>query len=210
MADHSPDVEKKIASLVEVADALLRGEFKKNVEVDAEGILSEQAQKINAMVINMQTVEVPLSSAGNQAPSMSNRAKNVVELMRQTAGDVLDKSDTLSDLADELEAKLEENTEDSNKKARKSLTSMKEIIYDVIATQTYQDVARQKLEKIVRDLDQMRDWLIEALLILNIHKNDSPENIQKKTEQLREMSDAESSENCKQDLVDELLSEFGF
>lgn len=209
-----PKVDRNLASLVEITDAILRGEFDHSVEINAEGLLSTLAQRINSMIINMRSAEMPLTSAGDQAPNMADRAKNVVELMKQTAGNVLDRADSLSDLADELEGTLQKmaphSSPDISEAAQNTLETMKEAIFDIIASQSYQDVARQKLEKIVLDLNQVRDWLIDALVILNIRKDTSPENIQTKTEKLREINEPTTPENSKQDLVDDLLAEFGF
>ena len=66
------------------------------------------------------------------------------------------------------------------------------------------------MESLISDLNQIRDWLIEVLLILNIRKDKSPENVQKKTEMLKEVSGASASDSMKQDLVDDLLAEFGY
>ena len=62
----------------------------------------------------------------------------------------------------------------------------------------------------IGDLGNIRDWLIEALLILDIRKDSSPENVEKKTEILREVTEATTTEDMKQDLVDDLLAEFGY
>jgi chemotaxis protein CheZ len=205
----SPQFEKGIASLVEMTDALLRGEFRKDLpELDAEGVLSSLALKINTMLVNMQTVQEPLASAGEQAPCVVSHAQDVVQLMEQTTGAVLDKSDKIIVDAEALEAMLKEGSADQAAMLA-ALMAMKAAMYDIIASQSYQDVARQKMEKIVADLNQIRDWLIEVLVILNIKKDSSAENVEKKKELLREVQ-AASTPPMKQDLVDDLLAEFGF
>jgi chemotaxis protein CheZ len=126
---------------------------------------------------------------------------------------VLDNSDKLSDLAESLGRVLQEVVGlDSlaGRQALEKLDMMKEAIFDIVATQTYQDVARQKMEVIIKDLSQMRNWLIEALVVLNIRHDASVENVEKKTALLREVTVGASTESEKQDLVDDLLAEFGF
>ena len=202
--------EKSIASLVEVTDSFLRGDYKGNVpEVDAEGVLSLLAKKINAMLVNMKTVQVPLANAGEQAPFVVSHAQDVVQLMEQSTGTVLDKSDRIIMHVEALEELLRQTGGD-NAQARLAVVEMKAALYDIIASQSYQDVARQKMEKIIVDLSQIRDWLIEVLVILNIKKDGSQENLEKKKELLREVHAPSASSSLKQDLVDDLLSEFGF
>ncbi|MFA6284835.1 MAG: protein phosphatase CheZ [Desulfurivibrionaceae bacterium] len=202
--------EKSIASLVEITDSFLRGDYKGDVpEVDAEGVLSLLAKKINAMLVNMKTVQVPLANAGEQAPFVVSHAQDVVQLMEQSTGAVLDKSDKIIMHVEALENMLRQAGGDSAQ-ARTAIVEMKAALYDIIASQSYQDVARQKMEKIIVDLNQIRDWLIEVLVILNIKKDGSQENLEKKKELLREVHAPSAPSALKQDLVDDLLSEFGF
>jgi len=202
--------EKSIASLVEITDSLLRGDYKGNVpEVDAEGVLSLLAKKINAMLVNMKTVQVPLANAGEQAPFVVSHAQDVVQLMEQSTSAVLDKSDRIVMHVEALEEMLSQTVAD-NAQARAAIVEVKAALYDIIASQSYQDVARQKMEKIIVDLNQIRDWLIEVLVILNIKKDGSQENLEKKKELLRGVHAPSASSSLKQDLVDDLLSEFGF
>jgi chemotaxis regulatin CheY-phosphate phosphatase CheZ len=207
-------IDKNIESLVEITDSILKGEFNEwKTVIDAEGMLSILAQKINTLVVNMKNVESPLTSAGEQAPTAVSSAKNVIELMAQATGQVLDSADQLEERADALEAILkltqEQNAENAIP-AQKELTAIKSHLLDIIGSQSYQDVARQKMESLISDLNQIRDWLIEVLLIFNIRKDNSPENVQKKTEILKEVSEASTPDGMKQDLVDDLLAEFGY
>ena len=212
----SPEIQKNIASLIEVTDALLRGEFDHEAtvpDIDAESLVSNLAKRINTMVVNLKTVETPLVCAEEQAPHVVHHANNVVELMGQSANTVLDKADKLLKAAEQLDNNISEAVkQDSpvNQSVRDTLISMKAAMFDIIASQSYQDVARQKLEALVKDLNKSRDWLIEVLIVLNIRKNRSPEKVQKKTELLREVNQSAPSGALKQDLVDDLLAEFGF
>jgi chemotaxis protein CheZ len=202
--------EKNIASLVEITDALLRGDYKGDVpEIDAEGVLSLLAKKINAMLVTMKTVQVPLANAGEQAPFVLSSAQDVVQLMEQSTGAVLDKSDRIVLQIEVLENLLRQTGGDSDQ-TRAVIVEIKAALFDIIASQSYQDVARQKMEKIVLDLNQIRDWLIEVLVIFNIKKDGSLENLEKKKELLRGVHAPSAPSSLKQDLVDDLLSEFGF
>ncbi len=208
MSRNDSQFEQSIASLVEVTDAFLRGEYSEDLpEVDAEGLLSTLAQRINSMLINMKNVEVPLSHAGEQTPNVVSHAHDVVQLMEQSTNEVLDKADRVILHAEEMEGTVS----DCDQSCKEPLTEMKRAMYDIIASQSYQDAARQKMDKMITDLNQIRDWLIEVLMILNIKNDGSSENMAKKKELLREVhASSKASPTLKQDLVDDLLSEFGF
>jgi chemotaxis regulatin CheY-phosphate phosphatase CheZ len=205
--------DRNLASFVEITDALLKGDFHHDLLlVDAEGLLSNLAQKINAMMINMKTVEKPLSSAGEQAPFTVSRAEVVIELMSQSTNDVLNKADLLINGLNEIETSLSVDGDtrvEAVKKLQEQLPSMKSLLFDIIASQSYQDAARQKMEKLIAELTNIRDWLINVLLVLNIKYDTSKENVKMKTNLLREVKENES-EDMKQDLIDDLLAEFGF
>ncbi len=213
MAEAVKDIRMHIDSLVEITESILRGEFKswKNV-IDAEGMLSILAKKINSLLVNLKTVEMPLASAGEHTPAALLSAQNVIDLMAKATSQVLDNADKVLEGTDVLGALLlraKERNEDTAL-AEKQLSVIKAGIFDIIGSQSYQDVARQKMEHLITDLNQIRDWLLEVLVILDIQRDSSPENVQKKTDFLREVSDGSASEDLKQDLVDDLLSEFGF
>ena len=208
MTQSPVNMDKNIASLVEVTEAILRGDFNhQELSIDTEGLLSTLAQKINAMMVNLKTVEAPLTSAGQYTPTAVDQAQTVVDLMAQSTDVVLDKADKLVSLIEELQTRQRTTPTDSDSEAM--INSMKAAAYDIIASQSYQDAARQNMEKLIQELNQIRTWLLEALVVLNINRDDSPENILKKTEILREVAQPDEATPLKQDLVDDLMAEFG-
>ena len=180
----------------------------KKLTIDTEGLLSTLAQKINTMMVNLKTVEAPLTSAGQYAPTAVDQAQTVVDLMAQSTDVVLDKADKLVSLIEELQ-KRRHPTTSADGDTEAMINSMKAAAYDIIASQSYQDAARQNMGKLIDELNQIRTWLLEALVVLNINRDDSPENIQKKTEILREVAQPDEATPLKQDLVDDLMAEFG-
>ncbi|AHF03187.1 hypothetical protein MARPU_04285 [Marichromatium purpuratum 984] len=204
------NIDKNIASLVKATESILNGEYERlDIDIDAESMLSVLAQKINALVVNMKSAETPLTNAGEQAPNAVSHARNVIELMSQSTGQVLDNADQLSLEIEGLETQLHSSPPSSTEHEQR-LSQIKHHLFDIVASQSYQDVARQRMEQLVEDLDQIRDWLVEVLVILNIQQNSSIENVEQKAQLLREVNGSNTPEALKQDLVDDLLSEFGF
>ncbi|NKN32044.1 protein phosphatase CheZ [Marichromatium bheemlicum] len=208
MADPQ-NIDESIASLVKATESILNGEYERlDIDIDAEGMLSVLAQKINALVVNMKSAETPLTNAGEQAPNAASHARNVIELMSQSTGQVLDNADRLSLEIEQLETQLQTETADPTHAQR--LSQIKHHLFDIVASQSYQDVARQRMEQLIEDLDQIRDWLVEVLVILNIQHDSSLENVEQKAQLLRDVNGSSTPAALKQDLVDDLLSEFGF
>jgi hypothetical protein len=195
----TPDeTEKLIATLVEATDSILRGEYSSGkTAIDTEEVLSTLAQKINAMVINLKTAEA-LSQSEETSPG-------ILGLMAHSTESVLDKTDQLLNMIDRMMRQNQQKTH-----VVQHLSAMKAVINDIVASQSYHDVARQKMDAMVNDLRQVRKWMIETLVILNLNKDSSPENVQKKTELLREVNTSSATEELSQKLVDDLLAEYGF
>ncbi len=207
------NLNDKITSLIEVTDGLLRGEFDQDtVAFDAEGVIATLAQQINQMVVNMKTVEAPLSSAREFAPSVVSNAKSVVDLMEQSTEEVLSKADRLMEMTEKIDLALVECDAVHEAADNKNIQAMKVAIFDIIASQSYQDAARQKMERLIQELNQMRDWLVETLVVLKIgpDKGKSEKEIAMKKEMLKAAKATTPGQPLDQDLVDDLLAEFGF
>ena len=200
------DIEKEIARLVEITDAVLAGrlEAAEAFEFNGEGIIRDLAARINARVANLRKVETPLASAGDRAPELTGMARDVLELMDQATSSVLDKADRLISLCEGLESRVS-----GDPAAAGDLAEIKSAVFDIIASQSYQDVARQKMEGIARELEQVRDWLLEVILVLNLRKQDAPETLKAKVRQLADSRADNDTDLRRQDLVDDLLAEFG-
>jgi chemotaxis regulatin CheY-phosphate phosphatase CheZ len=211
MTDSSESIEKNIQSLVQATERILQGDYDLDaVVIDTEGVVSMLAQKINAMVVNLRSIEVPLTRAGDQTPCLLENVHTMGEIMAQATEAVLDKSDRLMALIEDFEKKLAQPNARDAGAANDLMISMKGAIYDIIASQSYQDVARQKIELIVNDFSRIRDWLVETLVVLHIRKNGTAENVQKKTQVLKTLKEPSPSGALKQDLIDDLLAEYGF
>lgn len=210
MAETGHEINKHIESLVHATDSILKGEYGQPwAEIDAEGMLSVLAQRINALVVNMKNVATPLTSAGEQAPTAVQSATDVIALMARSTSQVLDSADLMASEVEELEKQVAAASAPAVDMGSR-LVRVKTSLFDIIASQSYQDVARQKMESLIADLGQIRDWLVEVLVILNIQKDSSKENLEQKKKILREVAQPATSDEMKQDLVDDLLSEFGF
>ena len=206
-------INKSIESHSAATDSLLMGKYKEaNVEIDSEGLIFNLAQKINAMIINLKTIEIPLSNADKQTPNALVRAESVITLMAESTNDVLNTSDQLVESLETIE-KIVNNSDPGSETLyehlKSNLPEMKEDMFNIISSQSYQDVARQRLEALIDDLNNIRNWLIDALVILNIKKEPSESNMQKTVTLLKQVKNKTTPENTRQDLVDDLLAEFG-
>jgi methyl-accepting chemotaxis protein len=193
---------KPLQQLLDVARAITNGDFSKEVKIDTEGIIAELAQEINNTVHNLRNAMPTISATTDSAPNLAYSAQSIAELMNDSTKVVLDSSDKIIVACEELEKKELDNDTLAQVKSIKNFTM------DIISAQSYQDSARQKLDKMENDLIFLRDSLIEALIVMNIKVNGQPEQYQDRQLQLKNVQDPKN-EGQKQDLVDQLLAEFG-
>lgn len=193
---------KPLQEILKVAKAISKGDFSKEVTINKEGIIAELAHEINKTVHNLRNAIPAIYATTDSTPNLADTAQSIAELMNDSTKVVLDSSDKIIVACEELDKKELSNA------SLVQIKSIKNLTMDIISAQSYQDSARQKLEKMENDLKFLRDSLIEALIVMNIKINDKPEHFQDKQRQLKNVHDT-NNEDQKQDLVDQLLAEFG-
>ena len=198
--------DKHLEVILEAAKSIVEGDFSKEVEIDAEGIVSNLASVINQIIRNLREVPTALDKADSQAPQISCDMESIHGFMSNATDIVLKKADEIITHSEEL-AKCAESCNDLD--SAQALRKIKACAFDIISAQSYQDCARQQLIKMEERLQQIRDALIKVLIAFNLRKDSYT--INKNTQKLIEEVKGPTCRGgrLEQDLVDELLAEFG-
>ncbi len=199
--------ENPLEQLLKVTKAVSVGDFSQEVVVDAEGIIAQLAGELNHVVRNLRSAIPTFSQTTDKAGLFANTAQSIGELMTDSTKVVLDNSDDLISTCEQMEARgVDDNS-------NKDIKHIKALTLDIISSQSYQDNARQKLERLEQDLCKIRDSLLEAMIAMNIKTTrdaNAPDKEAKLEEQKKLLESAQKkNEEQKQDLVDQLLAEFG-
>ncbi len=191
-----------LEAILEAVQGILDGNLDQEVKVDAQGVVAHLAGTINKIIVNLRTAHPNLDQASKEAPALADTADTIASLMAGAAQDVLERSDQLLGVLSDLEASATGNEADKVKEA-------KALVFDIISSQSYQDRARQDLAKLEKKLESMRDTLLKVLLVMNLAKGDEGQagSSRKLLKEVKNTSEAQGPLN--QDLVDELLAEFG-
>jgi chemotaxis regulatin CheY-phosphate phosphatase CheZ len=80
--------------------------------------------------------------------------------------------------------------------------------FKIITSLEFEDINRQKLEKILKKLTQVYDNLIKVLILLKV-KEKIEEKDSTFIREIRCISDPNEDSSSKQGMIDELLKEFG-
>lgn len=206
------EFENQLNRLVEITDAIAAGNWEQEIQFDTEGILGHLAASINQLVRNLRHAKPTLTRISEDTPELADIAQGIQDLMVIATQQTLESADNILNAVSNCE-KIFPNEEVCPGQA-KLLQTIKESAYDIIATQSSQDVARQELDKLENALEEMRDLLIKVLVVLKLKQNIPLEERQQQQELLQSIQDTSQqpayvAKNSKQDLVDELLAEFG-
>ncbi|MDA8162654.1 MAG: hypothetical protein M0022_07100 [Desulfobacteraceae bacterium] len=200
------DYEQELCKILAATHSIINGEIDQEIKVDAEGIIGNIASAINKLIKNFREARPSFEHIQQRTPAFAATTKTIAELMEDSTQKVLDICDGMIRTCDALAAV---GSSQISHDCPEQLKGLKAGIFDIISIQSYQDVARQQLEKMEGQLEEVRDTLIRALIILNLQK--SPENHveigRKIIEHDHDMSNPKKL--MSQDLVDELLAEYG-
>ncbi|MCP4756871.1 MAG: HAMP domain-containing protein [Proteobacteria bacterium] len=197
--------KKPLEKLLEVARAIAHGDFSQEAEVDTSGIIAQLAKELNNTVRHLRSAAPTFAETTDQTPVLANTTENVLQLMSDSTKTILDASDDIVNACEKIEQ------DQSSVEERIDLAEIKKIkekTFDIIAAQSYQDTARQKLESMEQSLEKIRNAMVEALIVMHIRSSDNANDLKNKQQIIKEVTEGNNEEK-KQDLVDELLAEFG-
>jgi len=200
--------DKHLEAILEAVQALVQGDLNREVHVDAQGIVANLAGTINKLILNLRQVHPSLDKVSAEAPVLASTAQSVATLMHDSTQLVLDKADALVSICTKIEEELNQNENCCTPQCAEEIKKAKSYLFEIISAQSYQDRARQQLEKLEQKLQMIRDALLKVLIVMNL-KDRSAESLANTKKLLEEVQQPEAKEGLKQDLVDELLAEFG-
>jgi chemotaxis protein CheZ len=124
-----------------------------------------------------------------------NRAKAAKELAAVVS--TLEAVDCLS-----LAARLKKTTQD--------LSQDDKHLMDIMTALSFQDLVAQRVKKLVTIVEDVQCKLVELVVVFGLKQEGSAPETQGKAGDMLRQLEASKSTAIKQDLVDELLSDFGF
>ena len=193
--------------ILDAAKGIAEGDFDKEVRVDAEGIVAHLAGAINQIIHNLKEAQPALSLADHETPELSVAVNSIGELMGNATDSVLDRADAIISACDAMENSMAKSGPGS---CPPEINKIKNAAFDIISAQSYQDCARQELEKLEIKLRDIRDSLVKVLVAMNLKKEGGEQRSENAQRLMKEVSSApREADKLEQDLVDELLAEFG-
>ncbi|MEK6538915.1 MAG: protein phosphatase CheZ [Nitrospirota bacterium] len=204
--DNTGDVA--IDQVVEAARAMSQGDFQHEIKEDLYGQLGEIARYINATIKRMQSIEPNLAHASDKIPQASVQLSEISKATEEATHIVMSQVEKVLDNHDVImhhteSAERGDNASISMGEVKQVVSENKEILMDIITGLSFQDLTGQKIKVIVGLIEEVEKRLLQLIVTFGLKSKDANDG----NDTLKEFSDKPT---LKQDVVDNILKEFGF
>ncbi len=197
-----------VDQIVEAAKAMAQGDFQHEIKEDLYGQLGEIARYINATIKKMQSVEPNIAHVSDKIPQASVQLSEISRATEEATHNVMSQVEKVLDNHDVImhHAESAERGNDVSgclSEVKHVVTEDKEILLDIITGLSFQDLTGQKIKMIVGLIEEVEKRLLQLIVTFGLKSKDKDE----ADDTLKEFSDKPT---LKQDVVDNILKEFGF
>ena len=181
--------------------------------------LGELTKYVEMMTRTIGDMEVPVTSTSDQLPQATAHLDELAKLTEEGTHKVMTLTEEMTESRGQIKQLLvdmnaAQGTESSmqTKKILEILEADEARLTNITVALSFQDLVAQRVAKLVTVLDEVQHKLLKLVVVFGL-QNKKPEEKSKKEgrgyEMLQQL-EASKSTALKQDLVDDILSEFGF
>lgn len=203
--------------VIGISSLLREGRYK---EIDLSLIEKEAADlasNFGEVIASLEEVGYKVGEDSGDVQQISNHLKHISKTTEEGVMAVMDHSESIVSDANRISdnvAILKEKIGDQPELEKplldidETLSQMQTNAFKIITSLEFEDINRQKLEKILSKLTQIYDNLIKVLLLLKV-KEKIEEKDSNFIQEITHISDPTEDSANKQGMIDELLKEFG-
>jgi chemotaxis protein CheZ len=184
------------------------------------GELGELTRYIENTMRQLRCVEAPVEETTAQLPQASAHLSDLAKLTEEGTHRVMELTEELQDnrsriaksigeLATLLSSSPGGTQADRLAVIRGLLSADDKRLMDIMTALSFQDLVAQRIKKIITILDDVEHKLLQMVVVFGAKHNGAPDANGKADQMLKEL-EASRSTALKQDLVDDILGEFGF
>lgn len=195
-------------NIVEVTKAMAEGDFHQEVDEKIYGQIGELARYINTTIKKLQAIEPNMAHVTGTIPEASLQLADIAKSTEKATHVIMEHVEQVLDSQDVILDKVEaiETGGDAIKAAseiRQIVLDNKEAMMEIITGLSFQDITGQKIKAIINLIGEVEKRIIQLIITFGIQtKENVDENISK--------IEFTQNDTLKQDLVDNILKEFGF
>jgi chemotaxis protein CheZ len=197
---------------------------KSSVDVDRRiyTALGELTRKLDAAMRALKDIHAPLSASSAQIPKASDHLSDLAKLTEHGTHAVMALTESIQDnrlrvsaaLTDAVRALVAAGCDRSLiaqiQAMRPMLESDDKRLVDIMTALSFQDLVAQRVKKLITILDDVEHKLLEMVVVFGIEQAGEAGAAGGRAEEMLHELDAARTTALKQDLVDDILGEFGF
>jgi chemotaxis protein CheZ len=184
------------------------------------GELGELTRYIENTMRQLRCVEAPVEETTAQLPQASAHLSDLAKLTEEGTHRVMELTEELQDNRRQITKSIGElatllpNSRDGTQSDRITaitglLSADDKRLMDIMTALSFQDLVAQRIKKIITILDDVEHKLLQMVVVFGAKQNGAT-NANGKADQMLKELEASRSTALKQDLVDDILGQFGF
>ena len=184
------------------------------------GELGELTRYIENTMRQLRCVEAPVEETTAQLPQASAHLSDLAKLTEEGTHRVMELTEELQDnrcriakAVGELATLLPSSPDRTQADRIAAITGLlfadDKRLMDIMTALSFQDLVAQRIKKIITILDDVEHKLLQMVVVFGAKQNGAQDANGKADQMLKEL-EASRSTALKQDLVDDILGEFGF
>lgn len=183
--------------------------------------LGELAKFVDTAMRKLAEVGTPMLHSSAQLPQAATHLQDLNRMTEEGTHEVMRLTELIQDSQSCLQKDLAKAKDvlmamDCNSMAERlklasdTLADNDKHLVEIMTALSFQDLVAQRVKKLVTILDDVQRKLMELVIVFGIeHKQSEPQQSGKADEMLKQL-EASKTTAIKQDLADDILSEFGF
>lgn len=205
---------EQVQQLLNATEAIAQGDYYKDMSVQLQGELGRLAEFINKIKSGMINVSVQARYSSQRIPEASLELSGVRDVTMDAANTMLELTEKIMEGQGRLAALL------NGLKAERSAPAIEEMesiidannnsLVSMMATLSFQDMAGQRMNKVIKMVDEVESRILEILLHLGARiEEKGGAAADKKLRMLQMLQERRENSDLKQDIVDTILDDLG-
>ncbi|BAI79917.1 hypothetical protein DEFDS_0423 [Deferribacter desulfuricans SSM1] len=205
---------KDLNELIEIAKKINSGDYDLiDISLNPESELFHIAEYFNDAVKKLKIVDETFSDTYEELPVFEKVLKDIIDDMKNASESILNEIDKINFNIDSIKETLASIKNAAQNKdfeqvkiyingLKDNIREGEDICFDIIAALEFQDITKQKIDKLLMIIKEIEDKIADLIIKLGLKSNKiDPEKLSEVKDKTEVLED--------QELVDKLLEEFG-
>ncbi|MFQ5579232.1 MAG: protein phosphatase CheZ [Nitrospiria bacterium] len=180
------------------------------------GEIGELAKYLNEMMKKMGSAELSMGQTADDIPRTADQLDEIIRLTEEGthrvmghAEDVMNNQAVLIERIDALKGKKTHDLEKVGE-IKKLVEENQNKMMDLFTALEFQDIAGQRLQKVASLMKEIQSRILKLVVSFGLESTQSNGSEDKQKVLLKELDELTSAERLDQNLIDDVLAEFGF